>query len=131
MVSDAWRGHEKLRFLAVGVWNTAFAYLAFFAIYGLLHQHVHYLVVSILAHICAVANAFVCQRILVFQSRTPWVSSFLRFNLVQLLVLIGNLAGLALLVEVFHFHTLLSQLIVMTISVIVSYLMHRAYSFKV
>jgi putative flippase GtrA len=130
MLSDAWRGSQKIRFLAVGVWNTAFAYAAVFALYGCFQRHLHYLVINAIAHLFAVANAFVCQRFIVFRSRTPWGSAFLRFNLVQLMMLAVSMTALSVMVEVLHFHPLFSQLVVMTSCIIASYLLNRSYSFK-
>jgi putative flippase GtrA len=130
MLTDVWRTHQKLRYLAVGAWNTVFAYLAFGAVYLLLHDRLHYLLISVLAHLLAVSNAFVCQRWLVFQSHTYWLSAFIRFSMVQLLALVWSLLGLAFMVEVLHWKPLFSQLLTMTIAVIVSYVLHRHYSFR-
>jgi putative flippase GtrA len=130
VLGNIWRGHQKLRFLVVGAWNTAFAYAALIALYAVLHRYIHYLIISTLAHACAVTNAFVCQRMLVFHSNTRWLTAFLRFNAVQFLVLVWSLVGLAVMVELLRFQPFLGQLIVMTISVIVSYALSRYYAFK-
>jgi putative flippase GtrA len=130
MLNDVWRDHRKLRYLAAGAWNTVFAYVAFGAMYLLLHERLHYLLISVLAHFLAVTNAFICQRWLVFQSQTFWLTAFLRFSMVQLLALGWGLAGLAFMVEILHLSPLLSQLLTMMIAVIVSYVLHRDYSFK-
>jgi putative flippase GtrA len=130
MLADAWRDHEKLRFLIVGAWNTVFAYLAFGIVYLLFRSEFHYLLICVVAHALAVTNAFVCQRRFVFRSQTRWWSAFLRFNLVQLVVLVSGLAALAVLVEILHIAPLYGQLLVMTTTVIASYLLNRAYSFR-
>ncbi len=130
-LKNVWNSNERLRYLVLGLWNTAFAYLAYFALYGLFHLRIHYLIVSLLVHLAAVTNAFICQRIFVFRSKTSWLAAFLRFNMVQLVVLIASIAGLALLVEGCHVDPLVSQLIVMTGCVIVGYLLNRGFSFKV
>ena len=104
--------------------------MAFGLVYLVLHRRVYYLVISTIAHCIAVANAFICQRWLVFRSRTPWWPAFLRFNLVQLLALVWALAGLVVLVEFFRLNPLASQLVVMAVAVVVSYVLNRNYSFK-
>ena len=130
MFSAFWRDHQSLRYTAVGVWNTLFAYLAYAVVYLLLYRHVHYLVISVLAHCLAVINAYVCQRQLVFRSVLPWWPAFVRFNVVQLLVLGWGLIGIAMLVEVFHMHAVMSQLLIMTATLIGGYLLNRHYSFR-
>ncbi len=129
MLSRIWRD-QKLRYLSVGMWNTGFAYLAFGLVYLALHKRVGYLVISTVAHFFAVANAFICQRWLVFRSRTPWWPAFLRFNLVQLLALVCVLTALVVLVQLFRWNPLASQLVVMAVAVIVSYVLNRDYSFR-
>ena len=125
-----WHGNEKLRYVAVGLWNTAFGYAAFLCMYGLFHGYLHYLIISVLAHLIAVANAFMCQRILVFRSKTSWGPAFVRFGIAQLLVLMVSVLGLALLVEVFYFDPLIAQLLVMSVCVIAGYLLNRGFSFN-
>ena len=124
-----WRSDERLRFLAIGGWNTLFAYLAFFALYELLHDRLHYLVIGLLAHGLAVVNAFAGHRLLVFRSRGPLLGEFVRFNLAQLFVLGCGLLGLWLVVSVLQVSPLLGQAIVMACSVVLSYLAHRRFSF--
>ena len=130
MLGDAWRGYRKLRFLTVGVWNTAFAYLAYLAVYMLLHRHFHYLMISVLTHILAVTNAFICQRRLVFRSHAPWWPAFARFNIVQLVILCWGLIGIAFMVEIVHLQPVLSQLIVMAVAIIGSYVLNRGFAFR-
>jgi putative flippase GtrA len=125
----SWR-NEKLRFLAVGLWNTGFAYAALIALHLLLEGRVHYLLISISAHFIAVTNAFICQRVWVFRSNAPWLAAYLRFNLVQLFVLAFGLGGVALTVEALHFAPLFGQLLVMSAVVVLSYLLSRNYIFK-
>lgn len=130
MLGDAWRSSEKFRLLAVGLWNTFFAYLAFSILYLILHNQIHYRLIGVMSHVLAVTNAFICQRWLVFKSRTGWVRAFLRFNLVQFLVLIWCLAGLAFMVEILHVHPLLSQSLIIAVAVAGSYVLNRNYSFR-
>ena len=131
MLNTIWQDHRKLRYLVVGVWNTLFAYAAFGVLYLLFHKHVHYLMISVCAHMFAVTNAFICQRWLVFKSRASWVSAFLRFNMVQLFALGWGLAGLTFLVEIIHLNPLLSQFLTMRATLVVSYVLHREYSFRI
>ena len=122
--------HRKMRFLVVGAWNTVFAYIAYGIVYVLLHNRLHYLIISVLAHMLAVTNAFVCQRKLVFRSSAPWWPAFLRFNLVQLLMLAGSLCSMVLMVEWLHIKPLPSQVAIISVVLIISYIMHRDFSFR-
>jgi len=125
-----WRGHEKLRFLVIGVYNTVFGYLAFAGMYLLLRSRVHYLGILVLAHILAVINAFLGHKILTFRVQGHLIVDFLRFNLTYLGSLIVGLGGLPFLVEIMHLHPLTSQAILICISTFGSYLMHKNISFR-
>lgn len=124
-----WRHSRRLRFLVLGAWNTLFGYGMFVLGYLLLSQWLHYLAIALLAHALAVSQAFLTQRHLVFKSANPWLRDFLRFNLTHAGTLALGMAGLALLVDVFHLHPLLAQGIVLAITVIVSYVAHSRFSF--
>jgi len=125
-----WAENRKLRYLAIGVWNTMFAYIAFATLYILFQDRVHYLVISFGAHVLAVINAFLCQRIFVFRSSGRWFPAFVRFNIVQSFALAWGFAGLLLMVELLHFKPLPSQLIITTLALMTNYLLHRNFSFK-
>ena len=124
-----WPADERVRFVVVGGWNTAFGYLAFVVLYALLHDRLNYLVIGALAHALSVTNAFVCHRMLVFRSRDPWFAEFVRFNLAQAAVLACGLAGLWFLVSVLHVSPLIGQAIVTVLGVVLSYLAHRRFTF--
>jgi putative flippase GtrA len=121
---------EKLRFLAVGVYNTAFGYLVFAVLYLWLHERLHYLIIAILAHTIAVASAFTMHRHIVFRSKDPLLPSFIRFNLSTAISLAFSLSGMALLVETFGTSPLVAQAIVTCLAVMISYLLHRHYTFR-
>jgi putative flippase GtrA len=126
-----WHGNRQLRFLVVGGWNTLFGYAMFVVLYGLLHDHVHYLVVGFIAHAIAAVNAFIAYRLLVFRSRGPWFAEFLRFNVSLTVVLCCGLAALWLLVAVAHLGPIVAQGLVTIATVCVSYIAHRRFSFAV
>lgn len=129
LTSAIWQ-NERFRFLLVGAFNTAFGYAAFALLYILLGHRLHYLFIGILAHAIATLVAFTGQRHLVFRSRRPWLPEFLRFNLSLLSVLLFGLVSLFVLVTLLGLHPLLGQAILTPLSVLLSYITHRHYSFR-
>ncbi len=124
-----WRAHEQMRFVIVGGWNTLFGYLCFVTLYALLHAHLNYLLIGVLAHAIAAVNAFVAHRLLVFRSRERWFGEFVRFNISLLFVLGYGIGALWLLVATFHLDPVLAQGFVMIGAVVISYVAHRRFSF--
>ena len=126
----AWDGSEKLRFLVVGAWNTAFGYLAFVVAYFLLRQWLHYLVIMLIAHFVSVCNAFVGHKFLVFRRDGHLLADFLRFNMSYVGTLLFGLAALPILVEVFGIHLLISQGLLVVVTTVSSYFLHKKLSFR-
>jgi len=120
---------ERFRFLAVGAYNTLFGYVAFALLYLWLHERIHYLAIAVIAHVIAVINAFFAHRILVFRARGELLSGFVRFNVTTIGATAVGLAGLALLVERWGIHPLLAQGIVLAVTVVITYVVHKRYTF--
>jgi len=124
-----WRLRQQWRFLLVGAFNTLFGYLLFSGLFLLFGKRIHYLIIGVISHTIAVCNAFIAYRTLVFPSNDRWQASFVRFNLSQLVSLGFGMSGLYALVEFGHLNPLLAQAVIITLSVILSYTLHRFFSF--
>lgn len=121
---------ERLRFLLVGGWNTLFGMVMFSSLYLLLAGRLHYLGILVVSHFLSVFNNWVMYRRLVFASRSDRLAEYLRFNASSLLMLAFNFAGLWLLVDFVGLHPVLSQLLLLVVTVALSYLLHSEYSFR-
>ena len=122
--------NEKIRFIIVGGYNTAFGYGVFVLLYWWFHDMLHYLFVVAVAHAIAVLNSFVTQRCIVFKDRSSIFPAFFRFNIATTAMLVFSLAGMALLVDGVGIHPLISQAMVTPASVIGVYILHRKFTFK-
>jgi putative flippase GtrA len=98
-------------------------------LYVLAADHLHYLVIAVIAHFVAVTQSYVMQRRLVFRSDAPVAGEFLRFNASLVGTLLFGLLAMALLVEAAGLSPLVAQAIVIVMSVILSYLLHSRLSF--
>jgi len=120
---------RQLRFVAVGVWNTIFAYGVWASLQFLLGARLDYLVILVLAWPIAVLNAFVCQRRLVFRSTGPIRTELPRFSTVYVASLAASLVLLPILLQVLPFNIYVIQAGFTVAVVILSYLAHRSFSF--
>lgn len=123
------RRREQVLYLVVGGWNTVFGYAVWAFLQYLLGDHLHYLVVVLLAWPIAVLNAYLGYRYVVFRSRGPILRELPRFSVVYLVTLIVNLALLPVALNVLPFNIYVVQALLTTIVVVCSYLSHRYYSF--
>jgi putative flippase GtrA len=125
-----WLLPQQARFLIAGGLNTIIGYLVFSTLYLLLQEHVHYLEIGVFSQAIALTSAFVVYRRLVFRSKDHWLPTFVRFNMSQLVAFGFGLAGLYVLVRFGHVPPLLAQAVVLLLSVVLSYALHRYYSFR-
>lgn len=120
---------EKVRYLLVGGYNTLFGYALFVALVLGLGDWLHYLVVLVISHLIAVTNAYYAYRMFVFRDAATGLRSYFRFQSVYIATLGFNALALPLLVEVVHLGAILAQGIVTIFTVVVSYALHKRFSF--
>jgi putative flippase GtrA len=122
---------QRVAFLIVGGMNTAIGTVWFVLFLWLFpHGATGYLGALACAHIAAVLCAFVLYRRFVFRMTGHVLRDLARFELVNLSTLGFNFAALPLLVEVFGWPVLLSQLGVTCVTVLCSWFAHRGFSFR-
>ena len=117
--------------MLAGGYNTLFGYGAFGVLFLMLGKQVHYLLIGLIANVIAVISAFVVHRNFVFRSTEHWRTSFIRFYLSQLIALGFGMVGLYGLVEFARFNPLVAQAVIITLSVALTYVLHRYFSFRI
>lgn len=122
--------NRQFRYLAVGVWNTLAGCGIYAGFYFVFRNQLHYLTIAVMAHLVAGLNSWVGFRYLVFHSKAPWLAEYLRFNLSCLMVLLFQLAGLWALVDYGGMHPIASQLVLVGLTVLLSYVVHSRFSFR-
>lgn len=118
------------RYLAVGGWNTLFGIGVYTLLFELLKGRAHYLALAVPSNILAVTNAYVCYKLIVFKTKGNIIREYLRCYLVYGVSMLFGMAGLWLLVDGFGFYPVWGNILVAGITVIVSYVGHRVFSFR-
>lgn len=123
---------QRVLFLAVGAFNTAFGVVAFVGLQLTLGRLVHYLVVLLVAHVVTVLLAFVLHRHYVFQvtGSGSLLLDLARFESVYLGVLGLNVVALPLLVEVVGLGVIPAQLLFGAVMAVVTWFGHKNFSFR-
>jgi putative flippase GtrA len=121
---------QKIRYLLVGGWNTAFAFCLFAALQIALGDHINYLILLTIATVFAILNAFVCYRAFVFKVTGHFFRDLGRFSTVYIGSYLANLALLPLLVEIVGLPILVAQAALMAATVVGSFFAHRSFSFR-
>jgi len=121
---------RKIRYVAVGVWNTVFSYVAFVFLYYLLNDLMHYMLILVLSQIVGLTNAYICYKLFVFKTKGNIVREYLRFYVVYGTTFIVNLILIALFVEGMAMNPVLAQGMIAIIVVTMAYFGHSRFSFN-
>ncbi|MBW0017767.1 MAG: GtrA family protein [Mycobacterium sp.] len=121
---------QRVAFLIVGGMNTAIGTGFFVLFLWLVGGFVGYLGVLLCAHVASVLCAFILYRTFVFRVTGHVLRDLARFELVNLSVLAFNAATLPLLVQLFGWPVLPSQLAITATTVLYSWFAHRGFSFR-
>ena len=127
---DIWARRRELRFVAVGMWNTAFAYGVFALLYRCFGGGWRDVPVQVVAAIAGISNAYLCHRAITFRAHGVWWREYARFYVVY-----GGQALLQMALF-FIFSTWLGmngyvvQFLLAILLTVLSYWAHSNYSFK-
>lgn len=121
--------NEKLRFLAVGGWNTLVGYLIFVLLHLTIEARWGVPATLVASYCMALPHSFLTQRLAVFHSRGRWLPEFGRFVLSNSVIFGANLLLLPIASAMTGFNTALLQAAFLVLSTIASYLAHRHFTF--
>jgi len=117
------------RYVAVGVWNTAFGIALFAGLTTAFGSWMPYLVALLIMHVVTVLVAFALYRTFVFRVPVPIVAGFLRFEAVYLSSLAINAVLLVVLVEAFGVPLILAQAVALLTATAMTYVVNRRFTF--
>jgi putative flippase GtrA len=120
---------ERIRYLVCGA-VVAVTYLSAFAAFSYGFPRWGYFLVFALAQALAITVAFPLYRRFVFASTGSWHGDLRRFLSVWGVSLVVSAAGLPLLVELVGVSPVVSQVILVAVVAVGSFLGHRYFSFK-
>jgi len=124
------RHGEKLRFLVVGGWNTAFSYGVLFMLDTLLHQYLHYTIIMFVAWVIGVTQNLFTFKLFVFRTKGHWVKEYLRSYVVYSGSFVLNLAIVAVIISLWHPRLSIAQLPALVIVTIISYVGHKYFTYR-
>lgn len=122
---------KRVAFLIVGAMNTLIGFL-WFTLFLWIFAAVPagYMIALVAAQVISVLCAYVLYRTFVFRVRGHILRDLVRFSMVYVVSFSINLVALPLLVELLQMNPLVAQLIIVTVTTIVSYVGHNYFSFR-
>jgi putative flippase GtrA len=126
-----YRAHkQKILFLLVGGWNTAFQYGVFALCWYLLGSHLHSVLVLLISYLIASVNGFLGFRYVVFGPARHPLIEYLRFQLIYIPLLALNMVALPLLLEHTAINAYVAQASLIVVVVIGSYVGNKYFTFR-
>lgn len=124
-----WNRNERLRFLAVGAYNTFFGITCFWLLQEFIPS-LHYLISLILVSELSVINAFVGHRYVVFKSQAGILPEIGRFHLVYASSMLLGISLTIALVELLRFRPTWANVVSVITTVVISYIAHKKFTFR-
>ena len=119
-----------VKYFLVGGFNTVFGYLATVSLYYALEDRFHIILIGLLANVICITESFLMYKFLIFNSHGNWLHEYLRCYLVYGVTIALGVTGLWLLVNIMHIPFWMAQGGLVAVSVTVSFLGHRNFTFK-
>ncbi len=119
--------NQKIRFLLVGGFNTVFAYGVFAFLFAFIK--LPYLWALIVQYFITINVSVLTMRYYVFRSEGNFLTEYCKAWSVYILMFIFNSVALSFLVEICHITELYAQALYLTISTILTYVLHKYFSF--
>ncbi|MFK9090243.1 GtrA family protein [Bacillus salipaludis] len=116
-----------IKFGFVGIVNTAItigSYAFFIYIAGM-----NYILANIIAYVLGMVNSFIWNKKWVFQIKESHFTVYVKFLAVNILMLGINSLGLFILVNILHFHKLVSQFAVVGVGMVLNFFLTSTWAF--
>lgn len=121
---------QKVLFVIIGIWNTIFGYSVFALLMYLYSSTISYPVILAISYPIGITNSYVFYKIFVFKTSGNIIKEYVKFCVTYLTTFIINLATLPVLVEFLSINIYMAQGFILFASVIVSFVMHKNYTFR-
>lgn len=127
---EAIRSKLLAKYFLVGGFNTIFGYLATVFLYYSLEHRFHIIIIGIIANVICITESFLTYKFLVFKSTDSWIYEYLRCYAVYGVSIALGLLGIWVLVDLMGVPFWLAQAGLLIVSVSVSFLGHKNFTFK-
>lgn len=120
---------NKVKYIISGIWNTAFSYLVFLALYHYF-TNTNYIYLLCASQVIGITNAYIVYKFIVFKTTGNYLKEYLRFYLVYGFSLLLNFLLIIIFVNFFEMNPLLAQGIIAFIVALIGYFGHSIFSFR-
>ena len=128
----------EIRFILVGIWNTAFGYLMLLLFLFLFERNLEnerlvYIFSVVCSHFISVVNSFIFHKVITFESKQKGVEmvyEFLRFFNSYIIIFLLNLSLISFQVELLSLEPRIAGALSIPLCIVVTYFLLSKYSFR-
>lgn len=114
----------------VGVFNTVFGYALSLLVYHFLQNDLSIVLIGIMINVISITVAFLGYKLFVFESSGNWLHEYLRCYVTYGFSAVLGIALIWLFVEQWGWIFWFSQGLIIILSTVISYFMHRHFTFR-
>lgn len=123
-------GDSARRYLLVGVFNSVFGYALSLLVYHFLQRALSIIAIGIMINVVSITVAFLGYKLLVFKTSGNWLHEYLRCYITYGFSAVLGIALIWLFVEQWGWIFWFSQGLIIILSTVISYFMHRHFTFR-
>ncbi|HDR7713750.1 GtrA family protein [Bacillus cereus] len=116
-----------LKFSLIGILNTFITMISYIA---LVKVGINYLTANCFAYLIGVINSYYWNKNWIFEFKNKEISLFLKFLIVNIIVLTFNTINLFILVDKLFINKFISQLVSISVGMIMNFFLHKLWTFN-
>ena len=121
---------DHFKYLYVGAWNTIFGYTVGILVYKSIIQISNIIIVGIVSNMLSISMSFLTYKLIVFRTQGNWLREYLKCYMVYGFLALLSILFLWIFVDNFQLNIWVSQGLVIVMTVLISYLGHKKFTFN-
>ncbi len=119
------------KYIVIGCFNTICTYFISLGAYSILENKIGLIGSGIIANILCIKFSFWMQRLFVFKSKNIWIYEYIKSNIAYGSLAVINIILMYIFVKSLDMTLWISQIILIPVSVLISYAINYKYTFKI
>ena len=121
----------KYRFLVNGFINTVFGYFCGVVVYNYFYEKFSIILIGLLSNFISITFSFFTNKFFVFKdSKGSFLFQYIKSFLTHSIIVVIGIFTLWICIEIFFFNIYITQAMVVGISIILLYILHKNFTFK-
>jgi putative flippase GtrA len=122
-------GTTEVKYVIAGIWNSIFGVVLFATLLHLFEDELSYAITLGFSYPISIVQSHYVQRRFVWESSYSYKKELTRFGAVYLFQFAANLTLLSIAVEILGFPVLISQIVIVAILILISFVINKKWTF--